>query len=47
MLNRYQNKKIKVTTQDGAEFTGIADGFPPDTACTNLTVQRRASSLTT
>ena len=28
MLNRYQNKKIKVTTQDGAEFTGIADVFP-------------------
>ena len=27
MLNRYQNKKIKVTTQDGAEFTGIADVF--------------------
>ena len=28
MLNRYQNKKIKVTTEDGAEFTGIADVFP-------------------
>ncbi len=28
MLNRYQNKKIKVTTQDGAEFTGTADVFP-------------------
>ena len=28
MLDRYQNKKIKVTTQDGAEFTGIADVFP-------------------
>ena len=27
MLNRYQNKKIKVTTEDGAEFTGIADVF--------------------
>ena len=28
MLNRYQNKKIKITTEDGAEFTGIADVFP-------------------
>ena len=28
MLNRYQNKRIKVTTEDGAEFTGIADVFP-------------------
>ena len=28
MLNRYQNKKIKVTTEDGTEFTGIADVFP-------------------
>ena len=28
MRNRYQNKKIKVTTQDGAEFTGTADVFP-------------------
>ena len=28
MLNRYQNKNIKVTTEDGAEFTGIADVFP-------------------
>ena len=28
MLNRYQNKMIKVTTEDGAEFTGIADVFP-------------------
>ena len=28
MLNRYQDKKIKVTTQDGAEFTGTADVFP-------------------
>ncbi len=28
MLNRYQNKKIKVTTEDGAEFTGVADVFP-------------------
>ena len=28
MLNRYQNKRIKVTTEDGTEFTGIADVFP-------------------
>ena len=28
MLNRYQNKMIKVTTEDGTEFTGIADVFP-------------------
>ena len=28
MLNRYQNKKIKISTEDGAEFTGIADVFP-------------------
>ena len=28
MLDRYQNKKIKNTTQDGTEFTGIADVFP-------------------
>ena len=28
MLNRYQNKKIKVTTEDGTKFTGIADVFP-------------------
>ena len=27
MLNRYQNKKIKVTTEDGAVFIGIADVF--------------------
>ena len=28
MLNRYQNKKIKIITVDGEEFTGIADVFP-------------------
>ena len=28
MLNRDQNKMIKITTEDGNEFTGIADVFP-------------------
>ncbi len=28
MLNRYQNKMIRVTAEDGAEFMGIADVFP-------------------
>ncbi len=27
-LDRYQNKKIRITTEDGAVFTGIAEVFP-------------------
>ena len=28
MLFRYQGKEIRVTTEDGSVFTGIAEGFP-------------------
>lgn len=28
MLFRYQNKEIRVTTEDGSVFTGIAEVFP-------------------
>lgn len=27
-LHRYQNKEVRITTEDGAVFTGIAEAFP-------------------
>ena len=28
MLQRYQNKQVRITTEDGAVFTGIAEVLP-------------------
>ena len=28
MLSRYQDKEVRITTEDGAVFTGIAEAFP-------------------
>ena len=28
MLYRYQNKQVRITTEDGSVFTGIAEVFP-------------------
>ena len=47
MLYRYQNKQVRITTVDGAVFTGIAEALPSGYGLHEFDRKKRAFSWTT